>query len=49
MVSKAWIVFFRVSKQGSCFTAIEGDEDDKMLVQLELACEVGDVALPDLV
>ena len=25
LVSKAWILFFRVSKQGSCFTAVEED------------------------
>ena len=38
---KAWILFFfRVSKQGPCFTAIEEDEGDKRLVQLALTCDV---------
>ena len=34
LASKAWILFFRVSKQGPCFTAIEEDEGDKRLVKL---------------
>ena len=38
--------FFRVSKQGPCFTAIENG-GDKRLVQLELVCEADDVAAPD--
>ena len=29
--------FFRVSKQGPCFTAVEEDGGDKRLVELELA------------
>ena len=36
--------FFRVSKQGPCFTAIEEYEGDKRLVQLELVCEADSVA-----
>ena len=47
LVSKAWILFFRVSKHGSCFTAVEEDGGDKRLVQLELACESDGVAPPD--
>ena len=35
--------YFRVSKQGPCFTARE----DKRLVELELACNADGVALPD--
>ena len=35
--SKAWILFFRVSMQGPCFTAIEEDGGDKRFMQLELA------------
>ena len=30
--------FFRVSKQGPCFTAIEEYEGDKRLVEFEFAC-----------
>ena len=47
LVSKAWIFlfFFRVSKQGPCFTVIEEDGGDKRLVELELACEADGVAL----
>ena len=41
--------FFRVSKQGPCFTAIEEDGGDRRLVQLELACEADGVAPPDTV
>ena len=37
-------LFFRVSKQGPCFTAIEEDGGDKRLVELELACEADGVA-----
>ena len=45
---KAWILFFfRVSKQGPCFTAIEEDGGDKRLIELELACEADAVALAD--
>ena len=47
LVSKAWILFFRVSKQGPCFTAVEDDGDDKRLVELELARKADGVALPD--
>ena len=39
--------FFGVSKQGSCFTAIEEGGGDKRLVQLELACKTDGVVLPD--
>ena len=39
--------FFRVSKQGHCFTAIEEDGGDKRLVQFELVCEADGVAPPD--
>ena len=41
--------FFRVSKQGPCFTDIEQDEGDKKLVGNELACEPDGVAPPDFV
>ena len=34
LVSKVSILFFRVSKQGPCFTAIEEDGSDKKLVEL---------------
>ena len=37
--------FFRVIKQGPCFTAIEDDGGDKRLVQLELVCEADGVEL----
>ena len=39
--------FFRVCKQGPCFTATEKDGDDKRLVELELACEADVVVPPD--
>ena len=39
LVSKAWILFFRLSKQGSCFTAVEEDGGDEKLVELELVCK----------
>ena len=48
LVSKDWI-FFSVSKQVPCFTAIEEDGGDRRLVQLELACEADGVAPPDTV
>ena len=32
LASKAWILFFRVSKQGPCFTVTEEDGGDKRLV-----------------
>ena len=44
---KAWILFFRVSKQGPCFTAGEEDGGDKRLVQLELVSEGDGAAPPD--
>ena len=47
MVSKAWILFFRVSKQDTCFTTVEEEECDKRLVELELACKADSVAPPD--
>ena len=40
-------LFFRVSKQGSCFTAIKVDGGNKTLVELELACDADGVAPPD--
>ena len=40
-------LFFRVSKQDLCFTAVEEDGGDKRLAQLELACEAGGVASQD--
>ena len=46
MVSKTWILSFRVSKQVPCFTAIEEDGGDRRLVELELACEADYIALP---
>ena len=39
--------FHRLSKQGSCLTAIKEDGDDKRLVQLEFVCEVDVAALPN--
>ena len=45
VVSQTWILFFRVSKQGPCFTAI-GDGGDKRFVELEPACEADGVAPP---
>ena len=36
--------FFRVSKQGPCFTAVEENGGDKRLVELELACKADGVA-----
>ena len=39
--------FFRVSKQGPCFKAVEEDGGDKKLIQLELACKADGVAPPD--
>ena len=47
LVLKAWILFFRVSKQGPCFTAIEKDGGDKKLVELGLACKADGIAAPD--
>ena len=41
--------FFRASKQGLCFTALEEDGGDKRLVELELAFEADGIALPDSV
>ena len=42
-------LFFRVSKQGPRFIAVEEDGDDKRLVALELACEADGVAPQDSV
>ena len=39
--------FFRVSKQGPCFTAIEEDGGDRRLVKPEFACKAHGVAPPD--
>ena len=39
--------FFRISKQGPCFTAVEENGGDERLVQLELACKADGVALPE--
>ena len=51
LVSKAWIFlfYFRVSKQGPCFTAVEEDGGDKRLVELELAFKADGVAPSDSV
>ena len=38
--------FLRVSKQGSCFTAVKKDEGFKTLVQLKLVCKADGVAPP---
>ena len=43
------IPFFRVCKQGPCFTAAEEEGGDKRLVELEVACKAGGVAKPDSV
>ena len=39
--------FFRVAKQGPCFTAMKEDGIDKIFVELKLACEADGVAPPD--
>ena len=39
-------LFFRVGKQGPCFTAIEENGGDKRLVELELACKADGVVPP---
>ena len=39
--------FFRVSKQGPCFTATEEVGGDKRLVELEIACQADGIAPPD--
>ena len=41
--------FYRVSKQGQCFTAVEENGGDNRLIQLKLACEADGTAPPDLV
>ena len=41
---ESFFFFFRVRKQGPCFTAMGEDGDDKRLVELELACEADGVA-----
>ena len=46
LVLKAWILLFRVSKQGPCFTAIAENGGDKRHAQLELACNADGVAPP---
>ena len=44
LVLKAWILFFfRISKQGPCFTAIEEDGGDERFVVHELAYEADGV------
>ena len=47
LVSKAWILFFRVSKGGPCFIAVEEDGGDKRLAELELPCRADGVTPPD--
>ena len=47
LVSEAWILCFRISKQGPRFTAVEEDGGDKRLVDLVLACKADGVASPD--
>ena len=42
-------LFFPVSKQGPCFTAIEEDGGNKRLAQIEVAWEADGVAAPDTV
>ena len=49
LVSESLNPFFRVSKQGPCFTAIEKNGGDKRLVELEFAYEVDGVAQLGLV
>ena len=39
--------FFRVSNQGTCFTAAEKDGGDKRVIELELACRAEGIAPPD--
>ena len=39
--------FFRVGKQGHCFTAVEEDGGYKRLTELELVREIAGVAPPD--
>ena len=46
-VSNTWTLFFRVSKQGPCLTAMEEDGEDKRSVQPELVCEAYHVDSPD--
>ena len=41
--------FYRVSKRGPCFTAVEENGGDNRLIQLKLACEADGVAPPDSV
>ena len=47
-LSKAWILFFRVSEQCPCFIAVEEDGGDRRLVELELACKSDGVEPSDL-
>ena len=44
---KSLDLFSASGSKGSCFTAVEEDEGDKRLVQLELACKADGVAPPD--
>ena len=39
--------FFRVNKQGPCFTALQEGGSDKRLVEFELACKADGVPPPD--
>ena len=39
--------FFRVGKQGACFTTVDEDVGDKRLAELELVCKAEGVAPPD--
>ena len=39
--------FLRVGEQGPCFTAMDDDEGDKKLLEVELACKADGVAPPD--
>ena len=41
--------FFRISKHGQHFTAIEEEGGDKRLVRLELSCQADGAVPPDLV
>ena len=39
--------YFRASRQGSCFTALQEGGSDKRLVEFDLACKADGVPLPD--
>ena len=47
LVFEGLLLFFTVSKQGPCFTAIGEGGGDKRLVELELACKADGFASPD--